>query len=82
MRRPVAYVAGTGRGVPDKVMPNHDFAASISPGNTPARAIAARAAVDAMEQVVSSGAAMRRSTMPVRSTIQSWFVSSPSAAKS
>ena len=27
MRRPVAYVAGTGRGVPDKVMTNHDFAA-------------------------------------------------------
>ena len=27
MRRPVAYVAGTGRGVPAKVMTNHDFAA-------------------------------------------------------
>ncbi|HEV7992778.1 MAG TPA: beta-ketoacyl-ACP synthase III [Gemmatimonadaceae bacterium] len=27
MKRPVAYVAGTGRGIPDKVMTNHDFAA-------------------------------------------------------
>ena len=27
MKRPVAYVAGTGRGVPSKVMTNHDFAA-------------------------------------------------------
>jgi 3-oxoacyl-[acyl-carrier-protein] synthase-3 len=27
MKRPVAYVAGTGRGVPAKVMTNHDFAA-------------------------------------------------------
>jgi 3-oxoacyl-[acyl-carrier-protein] synthase III len=27
MRRPVAYVAGTGRGIPAKVMTNHDFAA-------------------------------------------------------
>lgn len=27
MKRPVAYVAGTGRGIPTKVMTNHDFAA-------------------------------------------------------
>lgn len=27
MRRPVAYVAGTGRGIPARVMTNHDFAA-------------------------------------------------------
>ena len=27
MKRPVAYVAGTGRGLPAKVMTNHDFAA-------------------------------------------------------
>jgi 3-oxoacyl-[acyl-carrier-protein] synthase-3 len=27
MKRPIAYIAGTGRGVPDKVMTNHDFAA-------------------------------------------------------
>ena len=27
MKRPVAYVAGTGRGIPAKVMTNHDFAA-------------------------------------------------------
>src|SRR6266513_1520127 len=27
MRRPIAYVAGTGRGVPARVMTNHDFAA-------------------------------------------------------
>ena len=27
MKRPVAYVAGTGRGIPDRVMTNHDFAA-------------------------------------------------------
>ncbi|MDE3152490.1 MAG: ketoacyl-ACP synthase III [Gemmatimonadota bacterium] len=27
MKRPIAYVAGTGRGVPEKVMTNHDFAA-------------------------------------------------------
>nr|MDQ2667877.1 3-oxoacyl-ACP synthase [Gemmatimonadota bacterium] len=27
MKRPIAYVAGTGRGVPDRVMTNHDFAA-------------------------------------------------------
>jgi 3-oxoacyl-[acyl-carrier-protein] synthase-3 len=27
VRRPVAYVAGTGRGIPAKVMTNHDFAA-------------------------------------------------------
>ena len=27
MKRPVAYVAGTGRGVPARVMTNHDFAA-------------------------------------------------------
>ncbi|MEO8560748.1 MAG: beta-ketoacyl-ACP synthase III [bacterium] len=26
MRRPIAYVAGTGRGIPAKVMTNHDFA--------------------------------------------------------
>jgi 3-oxoacyl-[acyl-carrier-protein] synthase-3 len=26
MKRPVAYVAGTGRGIPEKVMTNHDFA--------------------------------------------------------
>ena len=26
MKRPIAYVAGTGRGVPDRVMTNHDFA--------------------------------------------------------
>ena len=27
MKRPVAYFAGTGRGIPAKVMTNHDFAA-------------------------------------------------------
>ena len=27
MKRPIAYVAGTGRGIPTKVMTNHDFAA-------------------------------------------------------
>ena len=27
MKRPIAYIAGTGRGVPAKVMTNHDFAA-------------------------------------------------------
>ena len=27
MKRPIAYVAGTGRGIPKKVMTNHDFAA-------------------------------------------------------
>ena len=27
MKRPVAYIAGTGRGVPKYVMTNHDFAA-------------------------------------------------------
>ena len=27
MKRPIAYVAGTGRGLPEKVMTNHDFAA-------------------------------------------------------
>jgi 3-oxoacyl-[acyl-carrier-protein] synthase-3 len=27
MKRPVAYIAGTGRGIPAKVMTNHDFAA-------------------------------------------------------
>jgi 3-oxoacyl-[acyl-carrier-protein] synthase-3 len=27
MKRPIAYFAGTGRGVPEKVMTNHDFAA-------------------------------------------------------
>ncbi len=27
MKRPVAYVAGTGRGIPSKVMTNHDFTA-------------------------------------------------------
>ncbi|MEO7458410.1 MAG: beta-ketoacyl-ACP synthase III, partial [Gemmatimonadaceae bacterium] len=27
MKRPVAYVAGTGRGIPPKIMTNHDFAA-------------------------------------------------------
>ena len=27
MKRPIAYFAGTGRGVPDRVMTNHDFAA-------------------------------------------------------
>ena len=27
MKRPVAYFAGTGRGVPSAVMSNHDFAA-------------------------------------------------------
>ncbi|MEO7083124.1 MAG: beta-ketoacyl-ACP synthase III [Gemmatimonadaceae bacterium] len=27
MKRPIAYIAGTGRGVPSKVMTNHDFAA-------------------------------------------------------
>ena len=27
MKRPVAYIAGTGKGVPSKVMTNHDFAA-------------------------------------------------------
>jgi len=27
VKRPVAYVAGTGRGIPSKVMTNHDFAA-------------------------------------------------------
>ena len=27
MKRPVAYVAGTGRGIPTNVMTNHDFAA-------------------------------------------------------
>ena len=27
MKRPIAYVAGTGRGLPDRVMTNHDFAA-------------------------------------------------------
>ncbi|NUP54594.1 MAG: 3-oxoacyl-ACP synthase, partial [Gemmatimonadaceae bacterium] len=27
MKRPVAYLAGTGRGIPTKVMTNHDFAA-------------------------------------------------------
>lgn len=27
MKRPIAYVAGTGRGVPKRVMTNHDFAA-------------------------------------------------------
>ena len=26
MKRPVAYIAGTGRGLPDRVMTNHDFA--------------------------------------------------------
>ena len=26
MKRPIAYVAGTGRGVPERVMTNHDFA--------------------------------------------------------
>src|SRR4051812_42956351 len=26
MKRPIAYVAGTGRGIPAKVMTNHDFA--------------------------------------------------------
>ena len=26
MKRPIAYIAGTGRGVPDRVMTNHDFA--------------------------------------------------------
>ena len=32
MRRPVAYVAGTGRGIPAKVMTNHDFVALDDPG--------------------------------------------------
>ncbi len=27
MRRPIAYIAGTGRGIPARVMTNHDFAA-------------------------------------------------------
>ena len=27
MKRPVAYIAGSGRGIPNKVMTNHDFAA-------------------------------------------------------
>ena len=27
MKRPIAYVAGTGRGIPSRVMTNHDFAA-------------------------------------------------------
>ena len=27
MKRPVAYIAGMGRGIPDRVMTNHDFAA-------------------------------------------------------
>lgn len=27
MKRPVAYIAGTGRGIPSRVMTNHDFAA-------------------------------------------------------
>ena len=27
MRRPVAYIAGTGRGIPARIMTNHDFAA-------------------------------------------------------
>src|SRR6476646_1330913 len=27
MKRPIAYLAGTGRGIPAKVMTNHDFAA-------------------------------------------------------
>ena len=27
MKRPVAYIAGTGRGIPERVMTNHDFAA-------------------------------------------------------
>ena len=27
MKRPIAYVAGTGRGIPAKVMTNYDFAA-------------------------------------------------------
>jgi 3-oxoacyl-[acyl-carrier-protein] synthase-3 len=27
MKRPIAYIAGTGRGIPAKVMTNHDFAA-------------------------------------------------------
>ena len=27
MRRPIAYIAGTGKGIPAKVMTNHDFAA-------------------------------------------------------
>ena len=27
MKRPIAYIAGTGRGVPDKILKNADFAA-------------------------------------------------------
>ena len=27
MKRPVAYIDGTGKGIPSKVMTNHDFAA-------------------------------------------------------
>jgi hypothetical protein len=56
--------------------------ASISPAVMPARSIACRAAVAAIEHVLSPSDVMCRSRMPVRSTIHSSFVSRPSAAKS
>jgi hypothetical protein len=48
----------------------------------PAFCIAHRAASAAIDAVVSPSAAMRRSWMPVRSTIHSCVVSMPRAAKS
>ena len=48
---------------------------SISVGEIPACSIAARAALVAMSLVYSSGAAMRRSLMPVRVVIHSSDVS-------
>ena len=56
MRRPVAYVAGTGRGIPARVITNHDFAAlgrPHSPGGPTVRrleSIAVRAAADNAER--------------------------------
>jgi hypothetical protein len=55
---------------------------SRSPACTPALSIARREASAAMEQVDSPSSAMRRSWMPVRSTIHSCEVSIPRAAKS
>ena len=55
---------------------------SISPGCTPARCIAMRAAPAPMLHVVSVGPAMWRSEIPVRSITHSCVVSIPIAAKS
>ena len=55
---------------------------SISSDSTPARSSAVRAAGSARSVIACSGAAIRRSLMPVRSVIHSSVVSTSSASSS